>query len=62
MNEPTGLIYAVLPRATVGLSIAEGRVVDAPPYVRRMRGMDARQAWRDLARQAIRLEWLPDVK
>lgn len=54
-----GLIYVVLPRATVGLVVSDGVVKDAPPYLRRVRGADARQVWRELARQAVRLEWVP---
>lgn len=55
-----GLLWVALPRATVGLVIADGVVVDAPPYLRRLRGGCARQAWRELARQADQLVWLPD--
>lgn len=56
----SGLIYTVLPRATCGLVVVDGRITDAPPYLRRTLGRDARQVWRDLARQAHRLDWLPD--
>lgn len=55
----TGLIYVALPRATCGLVVVDGRVTDGPPYLRRLVGRDARQVWRELHRQAERLEWLP---
>lgn len=56
-----GLIRAVLPKATVGLIVADGKVVDAAPYVRRTTiGRDARDVWREFARQAVDLQWLPD--
>ena len=54
-----GLIYCVLRRATVGLVVEDGIITQAPPYLRRTKGCDARQVWRQLAKQAIRLEWLP---
>jgi hypothetical protein len=62
-----GLIWYSTPRYTVGLSVRAGRVVEAPPVARRWAmGRDARDLWRELARQratqrGVRLEWLPDV-
>jgi hypothetical protein len=56
-----GLIYVVLSRATCGLVVDHGRIADAPPYLRRTTlGKDAREVWRDLARQAHHIDWLPD--
>lgn len=55
----SGLIYCVLPRATVGLIVRDGLIELAPPYLRRLVGADARQTWRELARQAEQLQWLP---
>ncbi|MEU3452281.1 hypothetical protein ABZ671_01360 [Micromonospora sp. NPDC006766] len=54
-----GLIWVVLPRATCGLVVADGVVVDAPPYLRRVKGSHARRVWRELAGQAQQLVWLP---
>lgn len=45
---------------TVALVVEDGIVVDAPPIIKRAKGGCARQAWRELARYADRLEWLPD--
>jgi hypothetical protein len=56
----TGLIYTALPRATCGLVVTDGRIADAPPYLRRTIGRNARQVWRELHQQADRIEWLPD--
>lgn len=55
----SGLIYCVLRKATVGLVVHDGVIVDVPPYLRRLKGADARRTWRELAKQAERLEWLP---
>ncbi len=58
---PDGLIYVPLGRATVGLMVAAGIVVDVPPYVRRRGwvGRDARQVWRELRRAGVAVEWVP---
>jgi len=58
----TGLLYLSLPRITVGLVVHDGRVVEPrAPWARKRLGTDARQVWRDHARQpGARLEWLPD--
>lgn len=56
----SGLIFVVLPRATCGLVVADGRIIDAPPYLRRTIGRDARQVWRELHRQARHIDWLPN--
>lgn len=57
-----GLIYVVLPRATIGLSVADGRIQFAPPYACKLGwtpGRDAREVWREAARRAEHMEWLP---
>lgn len=58
----TGLLYLSLPRVTVGLVVHNGLVVEPrAPWARRHLGTDARQVWRDHARQpGVVLEWLPD--
>jgi hypothetical protein len=54
------MIWWSTPRATVGLLVVEGIVVDCPPYARKWaEGRDARQLWRDGRRQGVDLEWLP---
>lgn len=58
----TGMIWVVLPRATVALIVVDGRVTQTAPYVWRYRGRDARQVWRELLRNAIRMEWVPAVE
>lgn len=56
-----GVIWCSTRKATVGLVVADGRVVDCPPYARRRAlGKDARQVWRDQTRAGADLEWLPD--
>lgn len=55
----TGLIWCSTPRATVGLVVADGRVVDCPPYARRWAmGRDARQVWREQYRAGADLVWM----
>lgn len=57
----TGMIYLSTPRYTVGLVVRAGVVAAAPPIARRWAlGRDARDVWRQAARQGARLEWLPD--
>jgi len=55
-----GLIYVPLPRGTVGLVVADDRIVAVPPFVRRRgwRGRDAREVWRELRRQGVEVEWV----
>lgn len=38
-------------------------MVEVAPYARRwgVEGLDAREAWRTLARRGYALQWLPDV-
>ncbi len=57
-----GLIWLATRRATVGLIVRGGIVVECAPYARRWAlGRDARQVWRDAARRGAQLRWLPDV-
>jgi hypothetical protein len=56
-----GLIWCSTRRATVGLVVRDGRVVDCPPYARQWAlGCDAREVWRKQARAGADLMWLPD--
>ena len=56
-----GLIYLSTPKATVGLIVQDGLVVDGPPYARRWTlGRDAREVWREAAQRGATLAWLPD--
>jgi hypothetical protein len=58
----SGLIYALMvDGSVVWLRVRNGDVVDAPDYIkRRIVGGCPRQAWIELARQAARMEWIPD--
>lgn len=69
MTLPEGMIIArSAPDRTaggtivLGLIIQGGRVVEIAPFGKRWKveGMDAREAWRMLARRGWRLYWLPD--
>jgi hypothetical protein len=65
MPDPTtanGLIYVPLRSACVGLIVADGVVVEVPPYVRRRRwvGRDAREVWRELRRGGVAVQWISD--
>lgn len=56
-----GMIWYSSPRATVGLIVEDGVVVDCPPYARRWAmGQDAQALWRKAKRGGVDLEWLPD--
>jgi hypothetical protein len=58
-----GVIWHSTPTATVGLLVAGGRIIDGPPYARKLRmlGRDARQVWREGRRKpGVLLAWLPD--
>lgn len=56
-----GLIVVSTQAATVGLVVKDGAVVDCPPYARRWaQGRDARQVWRERARQGADLTWIAD--
>jgi hypothetical protein len=61
VSDASGLIVYSTPRATVGLIVRDGRVVDCPPYARKWAmGRDARELWRDGKRKGAQLVWLPD--
>lgn len=54
-----GLIWCSTRRATVGLAVAEGRVVGCPPYARGWAmGRDAREVWREQHRAGADLAWV----
>ncbi len=56
-----GLIYWSTPRATVGLVVRDGIVVETPPYARRWaQGRDARDLWFDGVAKGVRLAWVAD--
>jgi hypothetical protein len=56
-----GLIWCSTLRATVGLVVVDGWVVDCPPYARRWAfGRDARQVWRQQHAAGAELVWLPE--
>lgn len=57
------LIWVSLPRATFGIIVRDGRVVDGAPYARgrglRLVGMDEREAAEKLRRLGAKFEPLP---
>ena len=57
-----GLLWYSTPRATVGLIVVGGAVVDGPPYARRWAlGRDARELWRRAKTEPnTRVAWIPD--
>lgn len=59
------MIWVSLPRATFGLVIRDGRVVDGAPYARgrglRLVGMDEQAAAEKLRRMGARFEPLPQT-
>lgn len=52
-------IWVSLPRATFGLIVRDGRVVDAAPYGRRYVGMDEREAAERLRQAGAQFVPLP---
>ncbi len=60
MTTASGLIRWSTRYATVGLVVADGQVVDAPPYARTYIGRDAREVWRIAAGAGAELEWIED--
>lgn len=57
----SGLIWCSTRKATVGLVVYDGAVVDCPPYARRWaHGRNARAVWRQQAKAGADLVWLPD--
>lgn len=57
-----GLIWCSTPKATVGLVVRDGRVVDCPPYARRWAmGRDAREVWREQYRAGVEMVWVEDT-
>lgn len=61
MTTADGIIWHSTPKATVGLVVRDGVVVDCPPYARRWaQGADARALWRAAARRGVDLEWIPN--
>jgi hypothetical protein len=58
-----GLIAVVMPGGHVAfeLVVKDARVVDMPPYARRLRlPADARMTWRALAARGCKLTWEPE--
>ncbi len=57
----SGLICWSTPRATVGLVVRDGVVVETPPYARRWaQGRDARELWFGGVAKGVRLAWVAD--
>ena len=60
MRLDDGVIWWSTPRATCGLVVADGRVVECAPYLRRWAlGRDAAELWTRQARRGADLVWLP---
>jgi hypothetical protein len=57
-----GLIWWSAERATVGLVVRDGTVVEAPPYARRWaEGRAARELYRKGERsEAVTVAWIPE--
>jgi hypothetical protein len=56
----SGLIWYSAPRATVGMVVEDGQVVDAAPYARSWAmGRTAQQIWEQGAAAGAQLRWLP---
>jgi len=57
-----GLLVWSTSRATVGLIVRGGVVVETPPYARRWAlRRDARQLWVEGKRKGVDLTWIPAV-
>lgn len=55
-----GILYIVFARATVGLIVRAGTIVDAPPYCRGLVGRDVRVVAATLKSRARSIRWIPD--
>jgi len=55
-----GLMWVSFPSATVGLIVADGRVVAGPPYAHSWSaGSDARQVWDRAVARGATVKWVP---
>ena len=60
-----GMIYYSTKRATVGLIVEDGIVIDAPPYARKWTiGRYALELWNDLLNrpERVQLSWIPNER
>ncbi len=59
-QDADGVIWYSTPKATVGLVVKDGIVVDSAPYARRWAlGCSARQIWDQGIAHGHSLKWLP---
>lgn len=56
-----GLIYCVMPRATVGFIVEDDVIVECAPYARWALGANAKQVWHRLSElYGYQLTWIGD--